>query len=180
MNKKKLSHSNLNSSITSVLAALLCIIIGMAVGFLVLLAINPAHAWGDGFVRIIKGGFHDAPYGVGKELANAAPLIMTGLSVAFAFKTGLFNIGAAGQYTLGAYGALYCAIMLKMPWYVCLIVATILGGSGALSPASSRLTSTSTRSSPPSCSTGSVCIWSMSLSTRTAPAPCTTCATPVP
>ena len=128
MNKKKLSHSNLNSSITSVLAALLCIVIGMAVGFLVLLAINPAHAWGDGFVRIVKGGFHDAPYGVGKELANAAPLIMTGLSVAFAFKTGLFNIGAAGQYTLGAYGALYCAIMLKMPWYVCLIVATILGG----------------------------------------------------
>ena len=126
MNKKKLSHSNLNSSITSVLAALLCIVIGMAVGFLVLLAINPAHAWGDGFVRIVKGGFHDAPYGVGKELANAAPLIMTGLSVAFAFKTGLFNIGAAGQYTLGAYGALYCAIMLKMPWYVCLIVATIL------------------------------------------------------
>ena len=51
MNKKKLSHSNLNSSITSVLAALLCIVIGMAVGFLVLLAINPAHAWGDGFVR---------------------------------------------------------------------------------------------------------------------------------
>ena len=106
MNKKKLSHSSLNSSITSVLAALLCILIGLVVGFLVLLAINPAHAWGDGFVRILKGGFHDAPYGVGKELANAAPLIMTGLSVAFAFKTGLFNIGAAGQYTLGAYGAL--------------------------------------------------------------------------
>ena len=101
MNKKKLSHSSLNSSITSVLAALLCILIGLVVGFLVLLAINPAHAWGDGFVRILKGGFHDAPYGVGKELANAAPLIMTGLSVAFAFKTGLFNIGAAGQYTLG-------------------------------------------------------------------------------
>ena len=71
MNKKKLSHSSLNSSITSVLAALLCIVIGMAVGFLVLLAINPAHAWADGFVRILKGGFHDAPYGVGKELANA-------------------------------------------------------------------------------------------------------------
>ena len=48
MNKKKLSHSSLNSSITSVLAALLCILIGLVVGFLVLLAINPAHAWGDG------------------------------------------------------------------------------------------------------------------------------------
>ena len=72
MNKKKLSRSgSLQSSVTSVLAALLCILIGLLVGFLVLVAINPAHAWGDGFVRIIKGGFHDAPYGVGKELANA-------------------------------------------------------------------------------------------------------------
>ena len=77
MDKKKLSHSSLQSSVTSVLAALLCILIGLIVGFLVLLAINPAHAWGDGFVRILKGGFHDAPYGVGKELANAAPLVMT-------------------------------------------------------------------------------------------------------
>ena len=128
MKNNKLSHRVLQSSITSVLAALLCIVIGMAVGFLVLLAINPTHAWGDGFVRILKGGFYDAPYGVGKMLANAAPLVMTGLSVGFAFKTGLFNIGAAGQYTLGAYGALYCAIMLKLPWFVCLLVAAILGG----------------------------------------------------
>ena len=100
MKNKKLSHNGLQGSVTSVMAALLCILIGLFVGFLVLLAINPAHAWADGFVRILKGGFHDAPYGVGKELANAAPLIMTGLSVGFAFKTGLFNIGAAGQYTL--------------------------------------------------------------------------------
>ena len=128
MKNKKLSHNGLQGSVTSVMAALLCILIGLAVGFLVLLAINPAHAWADGFVRILKGGFHDAPYGVGKELANAAPLIMTGLSVGFAFKTGLFNIGAAGQYTLGAYGALYCAIMLKLPWFVCLLVAAVLGG----------------------------------------------------
>ena len=128
MNKKKLAHSGIQSSITSVLAALLCILIGLVVGFIVLLVINPGHAWGDGLVRILKGGFYDATYGVGKTLANAAPLIMTGLSVGFAFKTGLFNIGAAGQYTLGAYGALYCAIMLKLPWFVCLLVATLFGG----------------------------------------------------
>ena len=128
MNKKKLSHSGLQSSVTSVMAALLCIVIGMAVGFLVLLAINPAHAWGDGFVRIIKGGFHDAPYGVGKELANAAPLVMTGLSVGFAFKTGLFNIGAAGQYCAGAGMALYAALAWHMPWWLCMIMA-MLGGA---------------------------------------------------
>lgn len=127
MKKKKLSLGGAQGSVTSVMAALLCILIGLFCGFLVLLAINPSHAWADGFVRILKGGFYDAPYGVGKMLANAAPLIMTGLSVAFAFKTGLFNIGAAGQYTLGAFGALYCAIMLRLPWFICLLVATLMG-----------------------------------------------------
>ena len=60
-------------------------------------------------------------------LTQTAPLIMTGLSVAFAFKTGLFNIGAAGQYTLGAFGALYFAIVLGMPWWVCLLVSAVFG-----------------------------------------------------
>ena len=52
---------------------------------------------------------------------------MTGLSVAFAFKTGLFNIGAAGQYTLGAFGGLYCALILNLPWYVCLLASALFG-----------------------------------------------------
>ena len=68
-----------------------------------------------------------SPRNMGTVLANAAPLIMTGLSVGFAFKTGLFNIGAAGQYTLGAFGALYCAIVLQLPWYLCLLAAMIFG-----------------------------------------------------
>ena len=127
--KKMLSHSGkARSAFVSVLAALLCILIGLVCGYLVLLAINAEHAWADGFVRILKGGFYDAPYGVGRTLANAAPLVMTGLSVAFAFKTGLFNIGAAGQYTLGAYGAPYCAIVLHPPWDVGLIASAGLGG----------------------------------------------------
>lgn len=111
----------------SILASVICIIIGLIVGLIVLFIINPEHAFVDGFVRIVKGGFYDFPYGVGKMLANAAPLIMTGLSVGFAFKTGLFNIGVAGQYTVGAFGALYFAIVLGMPWYVCLLAATVFG-----------------------------------------------------
>lgn len=110
----------------SIGTAVLCIVIGLAVGLIILFCINPAHAL-DGFVRIIKGGFHLAPKGVGSEISQAAPLIMTGLSVAFAFKTGLFNIGAAGQYTVGVFGALYFAIILHMPWYVCLLAAMISG-----------------------------------------------------
>lgn len=112
---------------SSVLAALLCILIGLVVGLVALFIINPGHAWDQGFLRIIQGGFYDFPYGVGKTLTNSAPLIMTGLSVAFAFKTGLFNIGAAGQYTLGAFGALYCALILNLPWYVCLLASALFG-----------------------------------------------------
>lgn len=112
---------------SSVLAALLCILIGLIVGLIALVIINPEHAWQQGFLRIIQGGFYDFPYGVGKTLTNSAPLIMTGLSVAFAFKTGLFNIGAAGQYTLGAFGGLYCALILNLPWYVCLLATALFG-----------------------------------------------------
>ena len=112
---------------SSVLAAILCILIGLAVGLIALFIINPEHAWDQGFMRIIQGGFYDFPYGVGRTLTNSAPFIMTGLSVAFAFKTGLFNIGAAGQYTLGAFGALYCALILHLPWYLCLLASALFG-----------------------------------------------------
>ena len=52
---------------------------------------------------------------LGKVLYTAAPLLMTGLSVGFAFKTGLFNIGASGQYTVGAFFALTVGIQFQCP-----------------------------------------------------------------
>ena len=112
-NKPSLGTSIRQNS-SGVLAALMCIVIGLVIGLIALFIINPEHALVDGFWRILQGGFYDFPYGCGKVLTQTAPLIMTGLSVAFAFKTGLFNIGAAGQYTLGAFGALYFAIVLGM------------------------------------------------------------------
>lgn len=73
----------------------------------------------------------------GTTLIKASALLMCALSVLFAYKAGLFNIGAAGQYVVGAGGCLYMALKFEMPWYVCLlagvIVAAIVGGiSGAL------------------------------------------------
>ena len=124
--KNKKSRLNFSSGVTSVAASLICIIIGLLVGLVILYGINSENAL-DGFSRIIKGGFYLMPKGIGTVLSQTAPLIMTGLSVAFAFKTGLFNIGAAGQYTLGALGALYFALVLHMPWYVCLLAAMLFG-----------------------------------------------------
>lgn len=131
----------------SLMASLVCIFTGLIVGFVVLLALgwitmsqNGAavtfsemleKTWSKGFKAILSGGFFKTAnamgMGVRTEILQAAPLIMTGLSVAFAFKTGLFNIGAAGQYTVGAYFALYSAIMLKLPWWACLIAAAVGG-----------------------------------------------------
>lgn len=104
MNEKK------KDSILSIAASLLCIAIGLLVGLIILYCINAENAW-NGFTRIIQGGFYLRPKGIGSEISQAAPLIMTGLSVAFAFKTGLFNIGAAGQYTVGILA--HCSVPLS-------------------------------------------------------------------
>lgn len=70
-------------------------------------------------------------------MVKASALLMCSLSVLFAYKVGLFNIGAAGQYVVGAGSALYFALHFGMPWYICLVAsvvaAALLGGvSGAL------------------------------------------------
>jgi len=138
---------NAVSGIGSLLASFACILVGLVVGFIALLVLGGitmsqegtefsfgellATAWDQGFKPILAGGFYSKAntmgMGVRMEILQAAPLIMTGLSVAFAFKTGLFNIGAAGQYTVGAFFSLYCAIVLKLPWWVCLLASAIGG-----------------------------------------------------
>ena len=87
-------------------------------------------AYNKGFKAVLQGGWYsmgDEPLGPRNEIADAAPLIMTGLSVAFAFTTGLFNIGAAGQFTLGVFGALVFSLVLKLPWYICMLAAILFG-----------------------------------------------------
>ena len=136
------------NGLTSLMASLVCVLAGLIVGFAVLLILggitlaqegNAASfgellsiTWQKGLKPILQGGFfkngNTMGMGVRMEILQAAPLIMTGLSVAFAFKTGLFNIGAAGQYTVGAFFALYAGIVLKLPWYLCLLAAA-LGGA---------------------------------------------------
>lgn len=130
-----------NPGFRSFSAALLCILIGLLIGFIVLLAISPANA-ADGIGTILKNFLNrNNPMLRLKELGNTlvktAPLLLCSLSILFAYKAGLFNIGAAGQYVLGAGASLYCALALNMPWYVCLIAAALAGAffgavSGAL------------------------------------------------
>ena len=116
-------------AVQSIIASLLCAIIGLFIGYLVLLIIKP----GQANKNLIKGFMYSSnkqrrlKY-LGTTLTKTAPLILTGLSVLFAYKAGLFNIGAAGQYTMGVVTALYCALVLNLPWYISTLLATIVGG----------------------------------------------------
>lgn len=130
-----------NNGFQTILASLLCIIIGLLIGYIVLLIINPGGA-GKAIVAIIKNFLYypSAPAAMkyfGTTLVKASALLMCSLSVLFAYKVGLFNIGAAGQYVVGAGACLYFSLRLGMPWYVCLIAAILMaalagGISGAL------------------------------------------------
>lgn len=111
--------------LSSFLASVASIGIGLIFGYIILAFINPSMSL-YGLGKILFAGASSAEK-ISKVLYQAAPLIMTGLAVGFAFKTGLFNIGASGQYTMGAFFALYAGIILKMPWWAALLAA-MLGG----------------------------------------------------
>ena len=117
---------------TSVLASVLSIVAGLIFGLILLFIFNAPFAF-NGFGKIIATGFSSSSK-LAKVLYQAAPLMMTGLSVGFAFKTGLFNIGATGQYTVGSFCALYAAIQFGLPWYVALIFSAIGGAVWGLFP----------------------------------------------
>ena len=127
-----------NSGVQSMLASLMCILVGLLVGYIALLIIN-AEGAGKAIMTIIKNFFYypskpaQLKY-LGNTLVKTAPLLMCSLSVLFANKAGLFNIGAAGQYVVGAGACLYMALALNMPWWACLLGAIIAGALlGALS-----------------------------------------------
>ena len=131
-NKKKSSSFLSNPTVQSILAALLCIVIGLFVGYIALLIINPKGAT-EAIVTILKNYFtYPSPKAAMKYLGNtlvkAAPLLMCALSIQFCYQAGLFNIGAAGQYVAGAGAALFCALQLKLAWPICLLAALIAGG----------------------------------------------------
>lgn len=134
----KKNHLLKNSGVQSLIASLMCILGGVLVGYIALLIINPTGA-GKAILTVLQN-FLYYPSEVaqlkyfGNTLVKTAPLVMCSLSVLFANKAGLFNIGAAGQYVVGAGACLYLALALNLPWWACLLGAILAGAIlGALS-----------------------------------------------
>mgnify|MGYP001525361044 CR=1 FL=1 len=85
-----------NSGVQSLLASLACVVLGMLIGYIVLLFINPDGA-GEAISTVIKNFLTysrpdtQAKY-LGNTLVKTAPLLMCALAILFAYKVGLFNI----------------------------------------------------------------------------------------
>ena len=132
-------------STRSILSSLICIAGGILVGFVILLILAvctediPITDAFYGLLIILGGPFaagsaSDILFQLGDMLLESTPLLMTGLSVAIAFKTGLFNIGAPGQYLMGAMGSLIVALSIPTTpgtaffvWLLALIVGILCG-----------------------------------------------------
>jgi len=106
--KKFLDNLRKSESFLSVSASLLSILGGLLFGFIIMLLSNPANAF-EAFNTILFGALEKAK-STGDVFYFATPIILTGLSVGFAFKTGLFNIGATGQFTVGAFAAIFVGV----------------------------------------------------------------------
>ncbi|MDI6601101.1 MAG: ABC transporter permease [Thermoanaerobacteraceae bacterium] len=118
-------------------SSLMAIIIGLLVGLLILLVSNPRQAL-NGFGAILFGGFTDMK-NLGQVFYFATPIILTGLSVGFANKAGQFNIGASGQFIVGAFAAVYVGVKWTflpgaLHWGVALIMAMLAGALWGLIP----------------------------------------------
>lgn len=137
----------------AVYSALISILIGMAVGAIIVILVGlskeniSARGVVEGVKLVFLGVFSTGrdssgqlAFGfngvnLGNMLFRGVPLIMTGLSVAIAFKTGLFNIGAAGQYLMGTMGTLSVGLWLgwagtpkPIAWLCAFLAGVILGG----------------------------------------------------
>ena len=112
---------------------LISIIIGFIVGAIALLiaGYNPIESYGKLFGVIFRST-KNISYSF---IEYSVPYILTGLSVAFAFKTGVFNIGAEGQYVMGSVAAMLVGAFVKAPAFIhiplCIIAALAAGHHNA-------------------------------------------------
>ena len=109
---KKFSLKDLNLSENNFVISFSAVLLGLLAGavFILLLRNNPLTA----FSYLFRGGLMSIER-LGNTLATATTLLFVGLAVSFAFKTGLFNIGASGQMLIGGLCVTFIALYSTLP-----------------------------------------------------------------
>ncbi|MCR5416626.1 MAG: ABC transporter permease [Pseudobutyrivibrio sp.] len=119
-------------AVQTILASVLCAVLGILLGYIILLTMNAEHAT-EGISAILTNFFKFSgntkvlmKY-MGSFLVKSMPLILCAEAILFAYKAGLFNIGAAGQYTVGIIASLYTSLALGWNWFFCVLAAVAAG-----------------------------------------------------
>ena len=120
-------------AVQTLLASILCAVLGIIIGYIILLFMNAEHA-GEGMAAILTNFFKYRIASqttlmkyMGSFLVKSVPVILCAEAILFAYKAGLFNIGVAGQYTVGIIASLYTSLALGWNWFLCLIAAIVAG-----------------------------------------------------
>lgn len=133
----KVILKSLHSAYKTAKPSLIAIGIGLFIGLIIMLIFDARDAF-PALITLLLGGFNGGIKGIGDTLYMAAPIILTGLAVAFAFKTGLFNIGASGQMMIGAYVAIHVGVkwgfLGGFHWVVALLLGMLAGAIWGLIP----------------------------------------------
>jgi general nucleoside transport system permease protein len=111
-----------NERLFSIIVPIISIILGLLVGVIVMIfgGYDPV----VGYQALLEGMI-GSPAAIGETVRAMAPLILAGLAVAFAFRTGLFNIGVEGQLLVGWLAAVSVGILLDLPPVLHVIVAVL-------------------------------------------------------
>lgn len=105
---------------------LVAVVLGLLIGAILLLASGASPI--EAYSALLEGAF-GSPVAIQRTLEKATPLIFSGLAVAFAFKAGLFNIGAQGQLLVGAVVAAYVGFSIEgLPAIIHAPLALLIGG----------------------------------------------------
>jgi ABC-type uncharacterized transport system permease subunit len=110
----------------SILLPIAAIVLGLLVGAIIMIlgGYDPIAA----YTALLERAFGSLYY-TGETIRVITPLILTGLAVAFAFRTGLFNIGAEGQFLMGSLASLYVGIQWTFLPSIIHAAAAVLAGA---------------------------------------------------
>lgn len=125
----------MSNRLFNILVPLISVFIGLVAGAVIMLiyGYNPL----EGYLALWKGAFGDL-YFFGETIRQVTPYILTGLAVAFAFRAGLFNIGAEGQVIAGWLAAVWIGTSIEAPMFIhlplAMLVAALAGAAIAFVP----------------------------------------------
>ncbi|ACL69635.1 ABC transporter permease [Halothermothrix orenii] len=124
VNKVKSDKTGSQEYFNNLIFPVIAVIFGLVAGgiFMVIIGKNPFKAY-----QVLINSSFGSLRGFSEMLVNTTPLIFTGLSVAFAFRTGLFNIGGEGQFLVAYTATAWVGYALSLPWFIHVPLALIAG-----------------------------------------------------